>query len=130
MKKYGIIKYGAAAAVFCLTCLAARYHGAELVRYEASAQTRTSDAVRDTAERESDPAALASEPDAIPVCPVYTLTCRGGCLMVRDDTERLLYVKALPRKNLTAADVSELERGGIRITARSELLELLSYLDS
>lgn len=67
----------------------------------------------------------------LPDCAFYTLRLQGETLTVYGDQNRPLYrISSFSNAMLSEKDITELERDGLRLTSRSEVLELLAYLES
>lgn len=119
MKKKILFRLCCVAAIFVLgTASFLSYE--RLIRYEAySVKT-------DNATKESD---IAS-PSELPLSEYYVLRTDGTSLLLYDAAERLIYKQTLTHSMLSENDKKELERDGIRLASRSEVLEMLSYLNS
>lgn len=69
----------------------------------------------------------------LPICRTRLLHPRlqGETLTVYGDQNRPLYrISSFSNAMLSEKDITELERDGLRLTSRSEVLELLAYLES
>lgn len=122
MKKKLLFRLCCVAAIFVLgTASFLSYE--RLIRYEAySVKT-------DNATKESD-IASCSKPSELPLSEYYVLRTDGTSLLVYDDAERLICKQPFARSMLSENDKKELERDGLRLTSRSDVLEMLSYLSS
>lgn len=94
-----------------------------LIRYEAHSVNT------DNAVRESD-AVSFKKPSELPQSEYYVLRTDGTSLLVYDDAEHLICKQPFARSMLSENDKKELERDGLRLTSRSDVLEMLSYLSS
>ena len=88
----------------------------------------------------NEPLAVVTDTDNVPAvtsladlpdCAFYTLRLQGETLTVYGDQNRPLYrISSFSNAMLSEKDITELERDGLRLTSRSEVLELLAYLES
>ena len=88
----------------------------------------------------NEPLAVVTDTDNVPAvtsladlpdCAFYTLRLQGETLTVYGNQNRPLYrISSFSNAMLSEKDITELERDGLRLTSRSEVLELLAYLES
>ncbi len=122
MKKKSLFHIGCIAAIIALG--AAVFLSCEhLIRYEAHS-VKTDETVREP------DTALLSKLTELPQSEHYVLRTDGTSLLVYDAEERLIYKQPLAYVLLSEKDKKELERDGLRLTSRSDVLEMLYYLSS
>ena len=67
----------------------------------------------------------------LPDCAFYTLRLQGETFTVYNDQNQPIYrISGFSDAMLSEEDITELERDGLKLTSRSEVLELLAYLES
>ena len=85
---------------------------------------------KDSTVMQSTADSLSEKPDGLPYSKSYVLRLQDGQICVYNADNEIIYSEKASAEMLSDDDIQELEREGLTLTARSEVMELLSYLKS
>lgn len=112
----------------CAACAACYVWTESFVKYEKTKPIESARAAQSTQSAEIETEISLFE---LPASDYYTLRLENGKITVYSANGTLLYAEAdFSPKALSERDKAELERDGLIVTARSEVIELLTYLKS
>lgn len=109
----------------CLTGFLGYKYADKLISYEYSSEIPSS-----SEKTPVEPAGVCTSIEEIPECDSYTMVIKDRKICICNSDGTCLYTLEQNSVPLSEEDKTKLTTGGIKFTARKELIELLYYLES